>query len=196
MLDKKTINALREKRRRGATYPELSKSYGIAISTIEYWVGDIKPAKFTYFGWSDEASQREPVGPSSVSKRRAEKWDNSISYLVEFANHQSEDGADVKKKLDEVLAAIREDSSNRVAQGIPSLSDKGDDGGICHSPAETQVVGEAGLTAPTWTYPTSYATMSKNQRICYGIAALALMRNDYETAKRAAMLYYLEPLLN
>jgi hypothetical protein len=182
MLDKKTINELRKKRRSGATYPELSKSYGLAISSIEYWVGDIKPAKFTYFGRSGPASKGGQFEPSPLSKEKVGKWDENLSYLVEFASHQGDDSAEIKRKLDELLDANQKASS-----------DNGHDNAVERPTAQTDVACRPTSTAAASIWPTSYATMSNDQRRLYLLAGMALMRNDYETANRAAMLYYLGP---
>lgn len=125
----------------GSQYPELSRKYGLPIPTIQYWVGDINPPRFTSSNRQGSTSDSEPVQPCPLTERRVAniekkvtKTGKEVGYLVRAADHQSEDHAETKRKLDDIGAVIGGSRADMVARnGEPSLNGGG---GVASSPRE------------------------------------------------------------
>lgn len=91
---------MREDRRNNVSYLALSMKYGLPVSTIEYWVNDITPVKFTFSGAEESLAGRRPEGAFPLSRNEAVKLKKEVHFTANAAVHQSEELAKVLEKLD------------------------------------------------------------------------------------------------
>jgi len=108
MLDRDTINGMRLDRRNNMSYLALSMKYGLPVSTIEYWVNDITPVKFTSSGTEESLSGRKPEGAFPLSRNEAVKLKKEVHFTANAAVHQSEEVAKVLEKVDGIYEYLKQ----------------------------------------------------------------------------------------